>query len=266
MEPTVVLMEEGRVVRMFGERAERLRDTPGPSNDVNLRRPAAPLDDVRTRLDAGMEHAVRDPLLRIATAAGVLRHEVTTAQRHQLDAIAESAVRTDEMLRDMLEFIRSSHGGLPVSRRRIDLKILCERVVDAIHRANPDSPIVFASDRRVDGDWDPDAVESLLSKLLVNAIAYGAQRPPIRVGLRAVSESAVLEVWNAGGIADVGVRARLFEPFVSGAGEVGRGRRGLGLGLYLAREIARAHGGWIDVETDDRTGTTFRATLPRSEG
>ncbi|MGD0674903.1 MAG: HAMP domain-containing sensor histidine kinase [Polyangiaceae bacterium] len=264
---TVAILEEGRVVRLFGdrvsERSERLRDAGAPSHDLRLKPgEGVRAEDVRARLDESLERTLRDPISSIATIAGVLRHQVTEAQAEQLSAISRATTRADSMLCDLLDFVRTGMGGLRLARRRIDLKVLCERVVDAIYAAHPDRPMIFTSDRRVDGDWDPDAVETLLSKLIHNAIEHGAPRPAIRVAVHGLADSALVEVWNAGPIADRDIRARLFEPFVSGR-QVDS-KRGLGLGLYLAREMARAHGGRIDVQSSDGEGTTFRVTLPRA--
>jgi sigma-B regulation protein RsbU (phosphoserine phosphatase) len=262
---TVVIREEGRVVRLFGDRAERMSPVPSPGNDVRRQtgdggRPHS----VRARLDVALERKLLDPISAIATAADVLRHQVSDAQVEQVSAIADAALRADTMARDFLNFVRSGMGGIFVSRRRIDLKVLCERVVDAIYSAHPDRPMIFTSDRRVEGNWDPDAIETLLSKLVLNAIAHGAPRPAIRIGVRALPDAAVIEVWNGGAIADRDVRENLFEPFASAQSSSSRSAAaGLGLGLYLAREVARAHGGSIDVQSNDQDGTTFRVTLPQ---
>jgi len=265
---SVVLLDEGPVVRLFGERVvergERISPAPAPSNDIQLR-PGMGIaaEDVRARIDAAFERRMREPVSIIAEAAGLLGHHVTEAQSAQLRAITDSAARVDAMLVDLLDFIRAGTGGIQASRRRIDLKVLCERVVDAISSAHADRPMVFTSDRRIEGDWDPDRVETLLSKLVLNAIEHGSVRPPIRVGVRGLADAAVIEVWNSGAISDA-LKARLFEPFVAGPPSSPKTRSGLGLGLYIARGIALAHGGYIDFQSDEIEGTTFQATLPRT--
>jgi signal transduction histidine kinase len=260
---TGVIREEGRVVRLFGDRAERMSPVPSPGNDVRRQTSdGGRSHSVRARLDVALERKLLDPISAIATAADVLRHQVSDAQVEQVSAIADAALRADTMVRDLVNFVRSGMGGIVASRRRIDLKVLCERVVDAIYSAHPDRPMIFTSDRRVEGNWDPDAIETLLSKLVLNAIAHGAPRPAIRIGVRALPDAAVIEVWNGGAIADRDVRENLFEPFASAPSSSSRSAAGLGLGLYLAREVARAHGGSIDVQSNDHDGTTFRVTLP----
>lgn len=262
------LLEEGRVVRLFGDRVDRGdRRSPAPSSETQIRPdPGVHPDDVRARLDDVFERNLREPASTIMEVAGVLEQRLGEAHAVQLRTIANSAARIDAMLVDLLNFIRAGSGSVKASRRRIDLKVLCERVVDAISTAHPDRPMIFTSDRHVEGDWDPDGIETLLSKLVLNAIEHGATRPPIRVGVRGLADAAVVEVWNAGAIADPTVRSRLFEPFVTGRRSSSPKSRGggLGLGLYTARGIALAHGGWIDFQSDESEGTTFQATLPRA--
>jgi phosphoserine phosphatase RsbU/P len=82
--------------------------------------------------------------------------------------------------------------------------------------------------------------------------------------VRGLANTAVIEVWSAGAITDRNVRARLFEPFVTGNPSKAGGQTGLGLGLYIARGIAVAHGGSIDLQSDENEGTTVQVTLPRA--
>jgi signal transduction histidine kinase len=250
----------GVVYGYEGDRAESTYDAPRPSHDLSVRRVRL-LSAARACIDAGGEQKMRGPLQAVVAATGVLRDQATVAEAAQLDVIASLAAQSEGMVRDLIDFIRSTAGGITVSRRRIDLKILCERVIDAFQASHPDHPIVFTSQRHVEGDWDPDAIERLLTKLLLNVVAFGFSRPAARVDLRMLTGAAVLEVWSAGPLPEREVPARLFEPFVSSASTHTRSPAGLGLGLYLALEIARAHGGWMDIQSHDM-GTTFRASLP----
>ena len=148
-----------------------------------------------------------------------------------------------------------------VVTRRVDLKVLCERVVDAVHAEHPDRPMLLTSDPRVDGQWDPDRIATLVAKLVLGALEQGPTRPAIRVELRATADKAILHVWNAG-VLDADALASVFEPFVLRRARPTE-RDGVGLGLFLAREIARAHGGRIEAQSAESEGTTFRVTLPR---
>ncbi len=262
----VVLLEEGRVVRLFGERSSdsgERAEARGFLRDVRLQVDDPDgLEAIRARIDPELEHRLREPFSAIATIAGVLRHQVNEQQADQIDAVATAAAEADAFVVDLLNFVRAGVGGVVAVRRSIDLKVVCERAVDAISARYPHRQMTFTSDRHVDGHWDPEGIESLLSKLVLNAILHGPPVPPVAISVRGLGEAAVIEVWNGGAIADPEVRAHLFEPFVSRA-RFGRRRR-LGLGLYMAREIARAHGGSIEFQSDEQSGTTFRVTLPRS--
>jgi len=151
----------------------------------------------------------------------------------------------------------------PVERRRTDLKRVCERVLDTIERSHPTQGLKFECDRRVEGNWDPDAISSLLLKLVLNAIEHATVGSLIRVRLRALEDRAVLEVCNAGEVRPELAMHRLFEPFANDRPHSSGVEYDLGLRLYLANEIARAHHGRIEAESDFRQGTIFRVDLPR---
>jgi signal transduction histidine kinase len=273
------LREDDRVVRLFPARSRELggatsdapdrgyhfgldggRENDPPSATLPRAQPPEGASVIASRLDAAFESRLREPFSRIATLATVLRHELDDDHADQIQAMVSAAARADSMLSDMLNFIRSGIGGLPIVRRRVDLKLLCERVVDAIHNSHADHPVLFSCDSRLEGEFDPDAIAALLSKLVLNAMQHGAPRPAIRVELRGSPSHVVIDVWNAGPPLDAELAGHLFEPFVAGHSDRADG---LGLGLYLAREIVRAHGGRIEVHRSDDDGTTFRVTLPR---
>ncbi len=275
------LRQDERVVRLFAargrERAGATSDAAGggypvggdqravPPASTSMPRPSRlqTASAIASRLDAAFEARLREPLSGIATLATVLKHELDDDHAEQIDAMVHAAKRADGMLNDLLNFVRSGVGGIPIVRRRVDLKLLCERVVDAIHSAHPDHPVLFSCDSRLEGDFDPDAIATVLSKLVLNAMQHGAARPAIRVELRGLVSDVTIDVWNAGRPLDADLTACLFEPFVCGRSERSDRAEGLGLGLYLAREIVRAHGGRIELHKSDADGTTFRVTLPR---
>jgi signal transduction histidine kinase len=268
-EETAAIREDERVTRLFAartrDRVERLGDATARSNDIGgVDRPHLFFPHLEERLDEAFEQKLFEPLSRIRTMASVLDGDSGARHGPQLSAISDAAERAEAMLRDMLDFMRSAAGGQRIARRRVDLKLLCERVIDAIHSSHPDRPMVFRSDPRVEGLWDPERMAMLVSKLVLNAIDHGPPRPAIRIELEGRLDHAVLQVWNAGGISEAEPRDRLFEPFVCGSLRRAGVSQGLGLGLFLAREIAHAHDGRIDVQSCEINGTTFRVTIPRS--
>jgi len=270
-EETVAIQEDQRVTRVFPGRT-RSRERPEPVTELSISgndvAPASRIPALFTglgsRLDGVLERRLFEPFARIRTVAAVLTDDPSSRHAEQSDALGEAAGQAERMCREVLEFMRIAAGDIRIERRRVDLKVLCERVVDAIHVGHADRSMMFTSDSRVEGEWDPDRLAMLLSNLVLNAIQHGRPRPAIRIELHAQGDHAVLQVWNAGSIVHPELPRRLFEPFVCGGGKQSGASEGLGLGLFLAREIAWAHGGRIEVQSTEKDGTTFRVVLPRS--
>lgn len=260
--------EDERVTRLFPGRARdrgdvRVDAAVSAGDSTAAARGQALFARLEPRLDAEFEHKLLEPLSQIRTMASVLNDRSDSRLGEPLGAIDRAAERAEFMLRDIVDLLRSAAGGLVLARRRVDLKLLCERVVDAIHAGHPDRPMVFTSHPRVEGEWDPDRMAMLVSKLVLNAIQHGPSRPAIRIELQGLPDHAIFQVWNAGAIADADRIDRIFEPFVCAPVRQAGNAEGLGLGLFLAREIARAHRGQIDVQSSEADGTTFRVTVPR---
>jgi signal transduction histidine kinase len=233
------------------------------SNVVPLRRGDAGSEELEERLHDAFDRAIAEPLAAAKAIAAALTHRVEDAQTSQMQVLADSLTSAEDHVRDLLEFVVSSlAGGLRIARRRVDLKLLCERVLDVMQREHPQHVIVLKCESRVEGEWDPDRIASLLSRLVKNAIQHGLS-PRVVVGLQGRSHDAVLEVHGNGPPLDDTLVRGSFQPFVRGRPPRGGGAVGLGLGLYLSREIVRAHAGRIDAKSD-AGGTTIRVTLPRS--
>jgi signal transduction histidine kinase len=258
--------QEERVTRSFPARPRERELAAEPSHPLlevrsGARGPAF-FGELGARLDPAFEQRLCEPFTRIRTIARALEQDVDDRHAEPAGAIREAAQRAEAMTHDILDFLRCVASGLGVVKRRVDLTVVCERVVDAVHAEHPDRPMLLTSDPRVDGQWDPDRIATLVAKLVLGALEYGPTRPAIRVELRATPDKAILHVWNAG-VLDAETLASVFEPFVlRGAGRP-TGREGAGLGFFLAREIARAHGGRIEAQSSKAEGTTFRVTLPR---
>ena len=124
--------------------------------------------------------------------------------------------------------------------------------------------LVIEAGDDVTGTWDPDSLEQVVSNLAGNAISHGASGAQVRLALRGESDRVVLSVHNAGPPIPEALRAVLFDPFRRGANDAkSRAMAGLGLGLFISREIVSAHGGTIAVTSSETEGTTFSVTLPR---
>jgi signal transduction histidine kinase len=113
----------------------------------------------------------------------------------------------------------------------------------------------------LDGDWDSERVEQLLSNLLTNAVQHGAEK---NVGLSVKGEEdlVLLEVHNEGPPIRKELLGTMFDPLVQGRSST-QNPTGLGLGLFIVKEIASAHKGTVSVTSSEDSGTTFSVSLPR---
>jgi signal transduction histidine kinase len=171
------------------------------------------------------------------------------------------------MISDLLDYTRTRLGaGMPVSPAPMDLASLCRELFDEFRTAHPDRVIRFQSDGEQIGDWDSDRLRQAISNLFGNAVQHGAKNAPIELKLTGESSDVVVVVHNGGPPIPPGELPRIFEPLVRGASaeHPKRNRPGsIGLGLYIAREVARSHGGRIDVTSSQEAGTDFTVRLPR---
>jgi signal transduction histidine kinase len=175
--------------------------------------------------------------------------------------ISMTAVRMSRMIDQLLDFAQIwVGGGLVLAPAWVELAPLCARVRDELEADHPAWAIVVETVGDTAGPWDADGVLRVLVTLVGNAITHGAgAQVALRVDGAAASE-LVIEVHNAGVIPSR-IAATLFEP--RGADKPRSRADGLGLGLFISRQIVEAHGGTIAISSSEPRGTTARVTLPR---
>ena len=220
----------------------------------------------RERMMGILGHDLRNPLGAVLALAGLVRRGdgLSDRAREQLGMIEQAARRMNEMIGTLLDFTRLRfHGSLPVTVEEIDLSELLRGVVAELQAAHRTRDIELSSSGNLRGQWDPGRMAQLLSNLAANSLSHGAAQSPVRVALAGEGEIVRLSVSNRGPTIPPELVERLFEPFQQGAECNGNPRRGLGLGLFIVREIVRAHGGTIDVRSVDDL-ITFAVTLPRT--
>jgi signal transduction histidine kinase len=206
-------------------------------------------------------HDLRSPLTAIIAGAGlVLRHEnlppaVSTAATH----IASAADRMRRMIGDLLDFTQARlGGGIPLERREVDLAPIVGQMVDEVALGHPGRSMLLKVTGDLRGWFDVDRIAQLVGNLLENALNYGPPDAPVIV--EAVGADRVrIAVANQGPPLSPEDQQRVFLPFERGSQA---GRRGLGLGLFIVDQIARAHGGTIELRSDP-SETRFTALLPR---
>jgi signal transduction histidine kinase/putative methionine-R-sulfoxide reductase with GAF domain len=175
--------------------------------------------------------------------------------------IGRTSERMGRMIRDLLDFTRGRlGGGMPIAPQPVDLAEICGQVADEFRAAHPDREIRLEVEGDVTGRWDPDRLAQALTNLCKNAIDYGAPRAPVEVRAAGQDRSVELTVANTGPPIPADVLPTLFDPYRRASSR--EHRTGLGLGLFIVREIARAHGGTIEPRSLDGR-VEFSLRLPR---
>jgi len=219
--------------------------------------------DLREQFIAVLGHDLRNPLGAISVGADLLAKSALDSKAlRMVGIIRASAARMSGLIDDVLDFARGRlGGGLALDRSSADpLEPVLRGVIAELQASFPDRTIdaVIALGNPV--ICDPARIAQLLSNLVGNALTYGATSMPIRVAAVADAAFFELSVANAGDAIPPVVLERMFQPFARGA--VRPTQQGLGLGLFIASEIARAHGGTLTVTSSaDETRFTFRMPL-----
>jgi signal transduction histidine kinase len=212
-------------------------------------------------------HDLRNPLNTITLAHQLLSRSPTLAreERLHLERIVRAAARATSLVRDLLDVTRLRQTGLlPIDRKSIDLASVVTQIVEEFRGAHPDCQVVNpSSDQPVVGAFDPERVGQALGNLLGNAAQHGLRGALISVMLTTTSDVAEISVHNFGPAIAPTLISRLFEPLARSPGAPERAGS-IGLGLFIADHIVRAHGGSIRVTSDAERGTTFTMSLPRA--
>jgi PAS domain S-box-containing protein len=208
-------------------------------------------------------HDIRDPLNAIKLAASGLSYAADPSGVVSKNAqiVARGVSRIQHIVGDLLDMSRVREGaGISIEPKSGDLRAMCLQIIDELEVFTPDRRITFDCEGDGLGEWDEHRVLQAISNLTSNAVRHGTPGTPVRLRLTSDEQRVVVEVRNEGEIPGE-ILPRLFQPFRSGRHHGKRGD-GLGLGLFIANAIARAHGGDIEVDSGDGA-TRFRLVLPR---
>jgi PAS domain S-box-containing protein len=223
------------------------------------------IHEFQERFLAILGHDLRNPLASIDMGTGLLRKRATDPSTIRvLERMRASSARMSRMIAQILDLTRTRlGGGIELHPDLMDLQKTISRVVEELRNANPAAQVVVRCSS-ISGTWDRDRLEQLFSNLVGNALTHGDPAHPVTVDGQIEGDRVVVSVHNEGPPISEEVQASIFDPFRRGQRD-GRTAKtgGLGLGLYISNEIARAHGGRIELESEAGAGTTFRVTLPR---
>ncbi|MCI0574314.1 MAG: HAMP domain-containing histidine kinase, partial [Myxococcaceae bacterium] len=216
-------------------------------------------------------HELRTPLTSVSLKLGGLAHAAagdagSLAQRVVRDVeVAQRQVRKlADLISQLLDVSRISRQGLPVRLEEVDLTAVVREGVEALapQAERAGCVVEVRADEPVVGRWDRLRLEQVVTNLMTNALKYGAGRP-VRVAVSRQGRVARLLVEDEGiGIAPEALD-RIFGRFERAVSE--RHYGGLGLGLYITREVVEAHGGSITAQSAPGKGATFAVELPLEE-
>jgi signal transduction histidine kinase len=232
---------------------------------VMASRRAAELARMESDFVSHVSHQLKTPLSLLSAATETLamdRARSPAKLAQYIGIIRDQTKRLSALVQRILELSRlQQQRGYEFEE--VDLSSLVGETVAAFEHSLSDQQFVFRVEEQAASlktVADPAAIEQVLVNLLDNAVKYSASVKHITVRLRSVSSSAIIEVIDRGIGLDKTDRARIFEKFYRGRGS-SLHRDGFGLGLPIALELVRAHGGRIEVESTAGNGATFRVVL-----
>ncbi len=227
------------------------------------------VDQARDMFLAVLSHDLRNPLSSIGMTAHILPlvcndPDEALACSHQ---ITRSVSVMERMIADLLDYTRTRLGaGMPVKSARLDLGRVGRELFEEFRAAHPKRELRYRADGDLNGLWDSDRIRQAVSNLMGNALQHGSEDFPVTLSLRSEAPHVFIEVHNGGDPIPPGEFPKIFDPLTRGssAEHSKKSRPGsIGMGLYITREVARSHGGQIDVTSTAQEGTSFTIRLPR---
>jgi signal transduction histidine kinase len=214
-------------------------------------------------------HDLRNPLGAVSMGAEWIERSGTTSSKQAkvVSGIRTAAGRATQILNDLLDLTRSSFGTeIPLARTKTDIAQLSQEIADEHRAINPDRRFEVTHEGDPMGFCDPARLGQVLSNLMGNAVQYGDVSSPITVRVAGDDPATVtITVHNFGNAIPMEAQALIFQSWMRGQDVHHPPEQGthLGLGLYIAKLIAEAHGGEISVTSNEQAGTTFSIRLPR---
>ena len=220
----------------------------------------------REQLIGIVGHDLRNPLATVLMAAELLllREGLGEPETELARKITRSATLAMRLIGQLLDLTKSRlGGGISIDPTGFNMWEVCRQVIMETELTHPDRPLDVELRGDLIGVWDRDRMYQLLSNLVGNAVQHGEPRSQIGLRIEAGETTLAIEVTNRGAPIPAALLPFIFEAFRRGRTDHPSRTGGLGLGLFIVREIARAHGGSVAVTSSETEGTTFRASLPR---
>ncbi|WP_051156263.1 sensor histidine kinase [Herbaspirillum huttiense] len=229
------------------------------------------LDQSRNLFLAILGHDLRNPLGATIQGAQIILLAEDIDDRHRKIAarIYNSGQRMGKLVADLLDYTRTHLGtGLPLHLTSVNIGEIAQSVVEEISTSHPDREVTLKTSGDLKGKWDRERVAQAISNLLGNAVQHGLAEEPIRVEITAAQDEVIVSINNKAPRIPEEKLQSIFNPLVrlaADADEPAKQSGSMGLGLYIVREVASAHGGSVTVGSSADEGTTFTIRLPKDQ-
>lgn len=224
------------------------------------------IDQSREVFLAILGHDMRNPLQAVRVQASILAQSksLDDASGKIVTQMSASIDAMGRMMGELLDFTGTQLGAkMTILPEAMDLVQLCLEVIDEHKAIHPDRTIVFEHKGNLNGEWDQSRLRQLISNLVGNALQHGCPDSDVYLNIEEEAQAIVLKVRNLGAPIPPDSVSTIFEPMMRRTTpEPCRQAGSIGLGLYIAREVARAHGGSISVHSTPEE-TVFTVRLPR---
>jgi PAS domain S-box-containing protein len=257
----------GKAIRMIGIGLEVTDRKRGEEERERLYREAREAIEIRDAFLSVAGHEFRTPLgaltLTLQNLGRRAQRDGDASFARRLEAPERQVRRLVKLTDDLLQVGRIHSGRFVLERAEMDAAALAHDVVERLQdeASRVGSALVLSVDGPVPGFWDASRLDQVLTNLITNALKFGPGKP-VEIGVIADGEGLVMTVRDYGiGIAPEN-QERIFERFERAVPE--RSYSGIGLGLWIARQIVEAHGGAIRVESEPGQGAFFRVSIPGS--
>lgn len=213
-------------------------------------------------------HDLRNPLGVLLTGSSFIMQASEIPPKYVLAStrMFNSAKRMSALINDLIDFTRTHLGpGIPINTKRGDVVAICTQVIDELRTYHAERQIIFHAPPSLAASVDAGRIAQMLSNLIGNAIQHSSVDSPVIVELSGSDSEVLIAVSNQGPVIPVNKQRAIFEPLV----RVGDGgddpieRSSLGIGLFIARQIARGHHGDVNVDSVEGKGTRFTVVIPR---
>ncbi|RZJ89736.1 MAG: GAF domain-containing sensor histidine kinase [Chryseobacterium sp.] len=218
--------------------------------------------EIKEEFIAMLGHDLRNPVNAISNAAQLqLRSDLDERNKRLSGIIRDASIRTRGLIDNILDFASGRiGGGIKLNlHNELSLEESIAQVIDELQLAWPENEFITDIQLSTPLNADYRRIAQLLSNLLGNAITHGEKGKPVKLSVSEADGLKILIVSNSGAPIPARILPHLFKPF--SRGKIRPGQEGLGLGLYISKEIARAHGGDIRAESSTEM-TSFIVTLP----